>query len=331
MNRSEPGIVFVGAERVGRATLKRLLRTDQHIAGVVTAHEALREDIADWAPFDDLLVDRDIPYYKVYDSNSKSFVGIIESMDPDVIFVISWSFFISPEVIHYPQQGVVGLHYSLLPKRRGGAPLNWALIDGLTETGITLFYMGEELDTGDIMAQRRFEVDREDNIRDLLDRIVDIAPDLVAEYADSIARGTAPRREQDDAEATYTEARSPDDSRIDWDQSQEDLYNFIRALAEPYPPAFTPVGDHRLVIPAATFEDGRLEIEGYFEQSKKTQPNGGTSVNATASLSDPAAFVSEIRTAPTDEPVELIVGPRRIHLTDAELDGETVYVSVTVR
>lgn len=324
-------IVFVGAERVGRATLERLFETDHDVVGVVTAADDRRDDIADWVSFDDLMTDRDVPYHKVDDSNSEEFVNVVTDLDPDVVFVISWSFLIPPEVIEYPPQGVVGLHYSLLPERRGGAPLNWALIDGLDETGVSLFYMEEELDTGDVIAQRRFEIAHDDTVKDLLDEIVDIAPELVAEYVDDIVRGTAPRHEQDESAATYTEARSPEDSAIDWDQSLEDLYNFVRALAPPYPSAFAIVDGRRFVVPAATFDGETLEIQGYFEEADAPPDDGGTLVNTTASLSDPESLAAEIRTAPDDSPVVLSFGARSVALTDASIQDDRLHASGVVR
>jgi len=319
-------IVFVGAERVGYAVLSRLFEENHNVVGVVTADESRRDDIADWVPFDDLLEGRDVQYYKVSDSNTEEFSELVIELNPDVVLVISWSFIIPSAVLNHSPQGVVGLHYSLLPERRGGAPLNWALIDGLNETGISLFYMEEELDTGDVTGQRRIEIERDDTVKDLLDEIIDVGPELVAEFLPGILDGTAPRHEQDESAATYTEPRTPADSIINWDQPLRELYDFIRALSPPYRPAFTPIGDYRLVVPSASFAEKKLQIEGYFEQASSEIDDRGNIVNATAGLENPEALAAEIRNGYTSEPVDVDVNSRAVRLTNAHVRDGMLHV-----
>jgi methionyl-tRNA formyltransferase/UDP-4-amino-4-deoxy-L-arabinose formyltransferase/UDP-glucuronic acid dehydrogenase (UDP-4-keto-hexauronic acid decarboxylating) len=189
----------------------------------------------------------------------------VRSINPDLICVASWSYIIPPEMLELPTIGTIGFHYSMLPERRGGAPLNWAIIDGLKETGITLFYMDEGIDSGDIIAQRAFSIDENDTVKELLDKIEVIAPDLLAENIGGIENGTANRVRQDESLATYTTRRRPEDGEIDWSKTEREIYDFVRALAPPYPCAFTTVGNRKLVVPSARMEDGRLKIEAYFE------------------------------------------------------------------
>jgi UDP-4-amino-4-deoxy-L-arabinose formyltransferase/UDP-glucuronic acid dehydrogenase (UDP-4-keto-hexauronic acid decarboxylating) len=119
------------------------------------------------------------------------------------------------------------------------------------------------LDTGDIIAQKRFAISRTDTVKTLLDKIVVLAPQLLAERINAIERGTAPRLKQDESQASYTPRRTPAQSEIDWSESPERIYNFIRALAPPYPNAFAWVGSRKLVIPSARLERGRLWMQGF--------------------------------------------------------------------
>ena len=155
--------------------------------------------------------------------------------------------------------------WSRWAERRGGAPLNWAIIDGLKQSGISLFYLDDGIDTGDVIAQMPFEIGADDTVKDLLDKIVVIAPDLIADHIDGILECSGPRSKQDDSLATYTSRRTPADGEIDWSLPNDVIYNFVRALAPPYPCAFSTLGGRKIVVPAASMVDGRLKIEAYVE------------------------------------------------------------------
>lgn len=257
-------IVYIGAERVGLACLQQLLALGKRVVGVFTAEETLRLRIADFISFEPVAA-TGVPVIPVTSTQAPEVVEQIRALRPDLILAISWSQRIPKALLELPPLGCVGLHYSLLPARRGGAPLNWALIDGLCESGVTLFYLDDGLDTGDLIGQRRFAIDRADTVKTLLDKVVVLAPQLLAAHIDDIEQGRAPRTTQDPAAASSTPRRQPEDSRINGIRSLEELYNFIRALSPPYPSAFTYVAGRKLVIPSARFEDGKLWIEGYLE------------------------------------------------------------------
>jgi len=260
---SRKRIVYIGAERVGLACLKELIRLKKNVVAVFTADDSLKSKIADFIPFDGAT--GEIPLIKIKSTKSAETIKKIKEFNPELIFVISWSQIIPKEILDIPPLGCIGIHYSLLPERRGGAPLNWAIIDGLTKSGITLFFMDEGIDTGDIIAQKEFEISEEDTVKTLLDKICILAPQLIKENIDSIEKGTAKRIKQDDTKATYTKRRRPQDGLIDWHKSLREIYNFIRALAPPYPCAFTFLGDKKLVITKVSIKDSRLHIEGYIE------------------------------------------------------------------
>lgn len=260
-------IIFIGAERVGKAVLKALLKAEKNIVAVFTAHPSLKSKIADYIDFSDL--EKRFPHVKfhyILNSRDASVIQKIKYYRPEVIFIISWSQIIPTEILRIPSKGVIGLHYSLLPNRRGGAPLNWAIIDGLRETGITLFYMDEGIDTGDIIAQRKLHIRYKDTIKDLLDKIKKIAPSIILKNFDTILRGDALRIKQDQQKATYTQRRTPKDSAIDWSWDLEKIYNFIRALVPPYPSAFIISSNKKVLFTSVKkISIKKLKIEGYIE------------------------------------------------------------------
>ena len=258
-------IVFIGAERVGLAVLERILKDGFDISLVVTAEDSLKEKIADFKSFDKLIELNSLPCAKVKNSKGDFIFNKIQEYKPDLIIVISWSQIIPQRIIELPKLGCVGLHYSLLPKRRGGAPLNWALIDGLEKSGITLFYMDKGIDTGDIIAQKSFKIHYTDTVLDLLNKILILAPKLISKNLRKLKFGIAPRIAQNEREATYTSTRKPADSEIEPNLSFEQLYNFIRAHSPPYPCAFTKIGDKKLKFINANFESGELIIKGIIE------------------------------------------------------------------
>ncbi|MFC2166765.1 methionyl-tRNA formyltransferase, partial [Acidobacteriota bacterium] len=192
-------IVFIGAERVGENVLRALLNAKKNIVAVFTAHPMQRKKIADYVDFTE--IERDYPnidFYYIINNKEPLVVDKIRSYHPDAIFVISWSQIIPIDILKIPPKGTIGLHYSLLPQRRGGAPLNWAIIDGLKESGITLYYMDKGIDSGDIIAQLKITIGSEDTVNDLLNKIKNIAPAFVTKYCDEIMNGKAPRLKQDE-------------------------------------------------------------------------------------------------------------------------------------
>jgi len=263
-------IVFIGAERVGLMTLLRLvaLRRD-NIVTVFTADESLRSKIADYITFDPYFQTlpnmKGIPLCTINDSQSPEFIQQVRELQPDLIFVISWSQIIPKEILEIPKYGCVGLHYSLLPYRRGGAPLNWAIMDGEVQSGVTLFYLDEGIDTGDVIDQVVFSIGEADTPRDLLDKIVLLAPDLIEKHIDGLETGGAPRKPQLVKIPPYP-CRKPEDGLIDIQMSMGEFYNFIRALAPPYPGAFIKIGVKKLTFTKARFDSGKIFVEGVIEE-----------------------------------------------------------------
>lgn len=181
-----------------------------------------------------------VPVYVTDKMNSEKSVSVIRSWKPDLIVVSGWYHIIKEEVLEIPPKGIVGLHSSLLPHYRGGAPLVWQLINGEKQAGITLFYMERGTDTGDVIGQRAVTIEEDDDIGTLYKKIGEKGIELLRDYIPQIAADCAPRKQQMDVERyrVYPQ-RKPEDGRIDWSQNARDIYNFVRAQTKPYPGAFS--------------------------------------------------------------------------------------------
>lgn len=162
----------------------------------------------------------------------------IAELSPDLCIVVGWYWVLAHELLRMVSEGWLGIHASLLPKYRGGAPLVWAIINGETESGVSLFYFDEGMDTGDIAAQKRFKIGFEETIADVLHKVEALSVEMIRETYPLLITGTTHRIPQDHSQATYAAVRKPIDGQIDWHLAGIQIYNFIRAQTHPYPGAF---------------------------------------------------------------------------------------------
>jgi methionyl-tRNA formyltransferase len=175
----------------------------------------------------------------------------------DLAFAVSWRYLIPPEVFGRPRLGTYVIHDSLLPEYRGFAPTVWALVNGEDHTGATLFEMARDVDSGDVIDQRPVPIGPDDAIADVMQRVTGAYLELLTDNLDALRSGTAPRRPQDAARATYTCKRLPEDNRIDWKAPARCVHDLVRAVSSPYPGAFTTLGGERLTVWAASRVEGR--------------------------------------------------------------------------
>ncbi len=164
----------------------------------------------------------------------------IAAQEPDLVVVMGWRSLLGDSVLQAPRFGAIGIHESLLPAYRGFAPVNWAVINGETETGVTLFYLTSTgVDDGDIVAQARIEIGEFDTAREVYDRACIASIDLLSRNITALLANEAPRTPQEESAATYTCARTPEDGVIDWSTTTSSIHNLIRGLAHPYPGAIS--------------------------------------------------------------------------------------------
>ncbi|MFO0752766.1 MAG: methionyl-tRNA formyltransferase [Thermodesulfovibrionales bacterium] len=195
--------------------------------------------ISGYQSFDCIAARHSLPLHKTWRLQSSASMRTLRDLQPDIVFCIGWSRLLGRELLTLPRLGVIGMHPTLLPEGRGRAPIPWALIKGLARSGVTLFYLDEGADTGDIIAQKEFPILFEDDAATVYERAARTMVGLARENLPLLAGGTAPRVKQDDSRASTWPRRTPGDGRIGWSDTALSAYNFIRGLARPYPGAFT--------------------------------------------------------------------------------------------
>jgi methionyl-tRNA formyltransferase len=172
----------------------------------------------------------------------------LSDFNPDLLLAIGWYYMIPGSLRQAAPLGCVGIHSSLLPKYRGGAPLVWAIINGETEAGVSFFHFGDGVDDGDIIAQKKFQIDVQDTIREIILKATEVSLSLIEKNIPMIADGTASRIPQSHTDATYVPQRKPEDGLIDWSWDSKRICNFIRAQTRPYPGAYTIINDKKILI-----------------------------------------------------------------------------------
>ena len=244
-------IIFMGYHNIGYACLEALIELSRElgdeIVAVVTHADDPKENI--WfASVRQLAFDNYLPVYQPADPNDPAFVAAMQALQPDWLFSCYYRHMLKQPLLNLPRLGALNLHGSLLPRYRGRVPVNWVLVFGETETGVTLHYMEAKADRGDIVAQRRVPITPEDTAVTLFAQMTAAAGTLFRETYPLLRTGQAPRRPQDHAQASYCGGRTPADGKIDWTQPATAVYNLMRAVTHPYPGAFTTLAGRKLYI-----------------------------------------------------------------------------------
>jgi methionyl-tRNA formyltransferase len=182
------------------------------------------------------------------DANAPALVERIASLAPDFIFSFYYRRMLSPALLATARLGALNMHGSLLPRYRGRAPVNWAVLNGETETGATLHYMARKADAGDIVGQRAVKIGEDDSARDVFDKVTQAAAGLLDDMLPLLVAGNAPRIHNDIGAGSYFGGRKPEDGRIDWNASAKAIHDLVRAVAPPYPGAFCEVEGRRVDV-----------------------------------------------------------------------------------
>jgi methionyl-tRNA formyltransferase len=175
----------------------------------------------------------------------------IAAIEPDYIFSFYYRHMIPMSILNLAKIAPLNMHGSLLPKYRGRVPINWAILHGETQTGATLHVMEEKPDAGDIVSQKTIQIGADETAFELFNRVADTAVDTLKDVIPDLLAGHFPRRPNRLQEGSYFGGRKPEDGRIDWNQPTNQVYNLVRAVAPPYPGAFTDVAGRRWVVAEA--------------------------------------------------------------------------------
>jgi UDP-4-amino-4-deoxy-L-arabinose formyltransferase/UDP-glucuronic acid dehydrogenase (UDP-4-keto-hexauronic acid decarboxylating) len=243
--------VVFAYHNMGCTGLQSLIRNGYEITAVFTHTDDPNENVF----FDSvarLAAENNIPVYAPEDVNHPLWVEKIKAMSPDVIFSFYFRQLLSQDILDIPPVGAMNLHGSLLPLYRGRAPVNWVLVNGESETGVTLHHMTSKPDAGDIVAQQKLSIAMEDTALTLNKKLCDLSAILLDKALAEIKADTASRTPQQDSSATYFGKRCPEDGEINWNGSTAEARNLVRAVTQPYPGAFTFTGDRKIIIWSAT-------------------------------------------------------------------------------
>ena len=191
---------------------------------------------------------KNIPVYTTEEVNSPRWIAKIAALKPDIIFSFYYRKMICREILDLPKIGAFNLHGSFLPYYRGRCPVNWVIIKGEEKTGVTLHYMVEKPDAGDIVGQKTVMIDFLDTAKTLYDKLCGAAKELLDELLPLIKQGQIPRHSQDLKTGSYYGGRRPEDGRIDWNKSATVIYNLIRGVTRPYPGAYALTKNQEKVI-----------------------------------------------------------------------------------
>ncbi|MGA8573870.1 MAG: formyltransferase [Desulfobaccales bacterium] len=235
-------LIFMGYHNIGYTCLQVLIdlcrQLGDEIVAVVTHADDPNE--ACWfASVRDLAFENYLPLYQPRDPNDPKFVAAMRALKPDFLFSCYYRLMLKRPLLEAPRRGALNLHGSLLPRYRGRCPLNWVLVNGESETGVTLHYMEERPDRGDIVGQKPVAIEPEDTALTLFARMTAAAGALMRETYPLLRAGAAPRAPQDQSQASYCGGRGPEDGLISWDKEAVAVYNLVRAVTHPYPGAFT--------------------------------------------------------------------------------------------
>ena len=239
--------VVLAYNNIGCEGIKALLGNGFEIQAVFTHKDDPNENI--WfQSVAELASEKGIPLYAPANINHPLWVAKIKKMNPDFIFSFYYRDMVGKDILGIPAKGCINLHGSLLPKYRGRCPLNWAVINGEKETGVTLHYMTEKPDNGDILAQEKFAIGTNDTAKDVHMNATRAAAKLLKAALPKLRKGTLKAVKQDEKKATYFGGRKPEDGAIDWGKTASEVCNLVRGVTRPYPGAFSFLGEKKYIF-----------------------------------------------------------------------------------
>lgn len=262
-------ILFFGNGERGLVSLMELLKYELTIVGIVTEKKDCLEEIKKIASKMNIKL-----YYKIR-VNDKVFLEEIADKNIDWFFVANFSQIFKERLLKIPKKGSINLHGGPLPQYRGSSPMNWAIINGEKQHGVSIIKMDEGIDTGDVIAQKNFNITIKDTIKDVHRKANKAFVDLIPEVIGSINKGKTNFTKQDETKAHYYRLRKPEDGLIIWKHMTAfQVYNMIRSLTHPYPGAFTYHNKKKLFIWSADL----------IKDATRCSPNTVNSVNKNGAL-----------------------------------------------
>ncbi len=232
--------IFMGTPAFACPTLQKLIDRGERPVAVVTQPDRPkgRGQQTSQPPVKVLAEQHGIPVHQPPKVRAPEFIEIVRELRPDLIVVVAFGQILPKGLLEIPKYGCINVHASLLPRYRGAAPLNWCIINGETETGVTTMLMDVGLDTGDMLLEKRTAIDPEEDTQSLHDRLALLGAEALAETIDLLKRGELKPQKQDDALTCYAPMLKKEDGCIDWQRENRDIKNQVRGMT-PWPGAYT--------------------------------------------------------------------------------------------
>ena len=231
-------ILFLGTPDFAVHALSAILDSGYDVVGVVTQPDRKRNrGEVSFCPVKEYALQKGIEVYQ-YESIRNEGVEDVKAINPDIMITCAFGQIISQEILDIPKYGVINIHASLLPKYRGSSPIQWCLVNGEKQTGVTIMRTALAVDSGDILLQKTIDIKPDENAGELFDRLAILGGEAIVEALQVIAEGKAVYIPQDENMATHYPMISKEDGRIDWSQSAVGIFNKMRGFT-PWPSAFT--------------------------------------------------------------------------------------------
>ena len=242
-------ILFMGTPDFAVASLKRLVEEGHEICGVFTQPDKPknRGHKLAFSPVKEYAITQNLEVYQPLKMRDGEAYGIVEALAPELIVVAAYGKILPEDILNYPRFGSINVHSSLLPKYRGAAPINWAILDGEEETGVSIMYMAKELDAGDVILQKTTPISDEEDALQLTIRLAQLGADALSEAVAALNSGTAARTPQDHEKHTYASMLSKEMSPLDWNRSAREIDCQVRGLI-PWPCATTDLAGTRFKV-----------------------------------------------------------------------------------
>ena len=242
-------IVFMGTPAFSAPILRMLVEQGYDVISVVTQPDRPvgRKKVLTPTPVKEEALRLGLPIYQPQKLKDPEELRVVLDLEPDLVVTAAFGQILPTEILETPKFGAINVHASLLPDYRGGAPIHQAIIDGKTETGVTIMYMVDKLDAGDIISQIAVPIQKDDHTGSMFDKLSVAGTDLLKETLPSILAGANERFPQDESKVTYARNISREQERIDWNRSAGEIYNQVRGL-HPWPVAYTSFNNDNMKI-----------------------------------------------------------------------------------
>ncbi len=241
-------ILFMGTPDFAVGSLK-MLNEKYDVVGVFTKPDKVnkRGNKVSFSPVKKYALDNDLKVYQPESVKSNETLDLVRSLKPDIIIVIAYGKILPNELIEIPKFKIINVHASLLPKYRGAAPIHYSIINGDEKTGVSIMYIVEKLDAGDVILQKETKIKEEDILETVYDRLAKLGEEALGEALELIKDGKQNPKAQNESEVSFVKPISKEEAQINWNQTKENIYNFVRGM-NPFPCSYTFLNQKRYKI-----------------------------------------------------------------------------------